>query len=296
MTETTNPEVEVEAVETPEAEVEAPEVELDDDGNPVEPKEAEPETDEVEHEGKKYRIPKPLKGALLMQADYTRKTQELAESRKAHEDAVRQFGERQKQESEYVNQVGKVNYLNEILAQYDKLDWSALFADPNKREQYLQLQFQRQQTQEARDKEIQALNQKVSERTSTQQREAATQFDKFRSDVLSAIPEMADTSYVAKLNTYAQSIGFTPQELGQVRDVRIVKALKAAYDGSQLVQKKAVETKVKQVQDAKPLPTVTTRSSPQQLRPDTPDGDKLSNDEWLKRRNAQIAKQRGRAH
>ena len=41
------------------------------------------DSEEVEHEGQKYRIPKALKSALMMNADYTRKTQEVAEQRPA---------------------------------------------------------------------------------------------------------------------------------------------------------------------------------------------------------------------
>lgn len=43
----------------------------------------EDDLEEVEHSGKKYRIPKELKPALMLQADYTRKTQEAAEARRA---------------------------------------------------------------------------------------------------------------------------------------------------------------------------------------------------------------------
>jgi hypothetical protein len=41
--------------------------------------------EEVEYEGKKFKIPAELKPALLRQQDYTRKTQEVAEQRKAVE-------------------------------------------------------------------------------------------------------------------------------------------------------------------------------------------------------------------
>ena len=40
-------------------------------------------TEEVEYEGQFYEVPKPLKDALLRQADYTRKTMELADQRRA---------------------------------------------------------------------------------------------------------------------------------------------------------------------------------------------------------------------
>src|SRR5262245_52574677 len=41
------------------------------------------ESEEIEHDGRKYLVPKALRPLLLMQADYTRKTQEVAEQRRA---------------------------------------------------------------------------------------------------------------------------------------------------------------------------------------------------------------------
>src|SRR5215216_3195421 len=43
------------------------------------------EFEDVDFAGKQYRLPKELKSALMMQADYTRKTQDVAEQRKALE-------------------------------------------------------------------------------------------------------------------------------------------------------------------------------------------------------------------
>ena len=56
-----------------------PEPELDENGEPIE---VEEEAEEVDFEGKKYLVAKELKDALLRQSDYTRKTQEVAETRK----------------------------------------------------------------------------------------------------------------------------------------------------------------------------------------------------------------------
>ncbi|HJP69560.1 MAG TPA: hypothetical protein VJ846_11715, partial [Sphingomicrobium sp.] len=67
---------------------------LDEQGNPI--GEEDPSTDsartgeeeeleEIERGGKKAKIPSWLKPELMMQADYTRKTQELAEARRAFE-------------------------------------------------------------------------------------------------------------------------------------------------------------------------------------------------------------------
>ena len=44
--------------------------------------EQEPETFDLELDGEVHTLPAALKGAFLRQADYTRKTQELAEHRR----------------------------------------------------------------------------------------------------------------------------------------------------------------------------------------------------------------------
>src|SRR5688572_14468037 len=50
---------------------------------PEAPAEPVDELDEIEFDGERYKIPKKLKNGFLMQSDYTRKTQEVAEERKA---------------------------------------------------------------------------------------------------------------------------------------------------------------------------------------------------------------------
>ena len=80
------------APEVQEAEsIEAPEAEQDDELAKL-LKEATGESEEtddgpvdVEYDGKSYKLPRELKDALLRQADYTRKTMDVAEQRKAIE-------------------------------------------------------------------------------------------------------------------------------------------------------------------------------------------------------------------
>src|SRR5215204_4003947 len=61
------------------------------------------EFEEVERAGKKYRIPAALKGELMMQSDYTKKTQEVSETRKALE----------AREAEIAQQAARVKELSE---------------------------------------------------------------------------------------------------------------------------------------------------------------------------------------
>lgn len=57
--------------------------ESDDEGEEEAPEQPEEELVEIEFEGKKATVPKELKNAFLREADYTRKTQEVAREREA---------------------------------------------------------------------------------------------------------------------------------------------------------------------------------------------------------------------
>jgi hypothetical protein len=248
------------------------------------------DTDEVEHEGKKYRIPKPLRGALLMQADYTRKTQELADQRRAHEDAQKAFGENQRAHSEHLNEFARVVALNDAIAQFEKADWPQIRA--NNPTLYDQLWFQYQQTKEQRDRAAVTLQQKIAERNSTAQRETAARLEQARSVIAREIPGWSP-ELAGKLNEFATAQGFTADELRQVSDPRVIKLLHAAYQGHQATQKAAAVTKVQRAEAVKPLPTVATNTG-NKVSPVDAASDRLSTDEWLKRRNAQINKRKAR--
>lgn len=70
--------------EEPEEPKTEPKVEQPEETKTEEPKE-EPSDVEIEYEGSKYKLPPELKDAFLRHADYTRKTQEIAQQRKEFE-------------------------------------------------------------------------------------------------------------------------------------------------------------------------------------------------------------------
>lgn len=86
--------------------------------------EAEPDELEIEYEGNKYKVPKELKDAFLRQQDYTKKTMELAEQRKATPEpkVIEEF---QQKLTRYEALLG------EQVAAEEKIDWVAeLEKDP----------------------------------------------------------------------------------------------------------------------------------------------------------------------
>src|SRR5688572_615497 len=81
----------------------------------------EEELDELEHEGKKYRIPKALKPAFMKDADYTQKTQKLAEEKRALDARAAQHVTR---DQDIIKGYGKMHALDESIAQYQKVNWT----------------------------------------------------------------------------------------------------------------------------------------------------------------------------
>src|SRR5262245_60287437 len=84
------------------------------------------EHDEIEHDGKRYRIPSALKSAFMMHGDYTRKTQELAAVRRSL-DAERETFSRSA--LTHVADFGRLTSLDQDIAKYANVDWQKLATD-----------------------------------------------------------------------------------------------------------------------------------------------------------------------
>src|SRR5712671_4095938 len=82
-----------------------------------------PDTVEVEYDGKTYQLPPELKDALLRQADYTRKTQEVAQNRKALEAEKAAHDGRSQGMRAHILDAARVMALNDQLTQFDRVDW-----------------------------------------------------------------------------------------------------------------------------------------------------------------------------
>lgn len=238
------------------------------------------ETEEVDWEGKKYVLPKAIKPALMMQADYTKKTQEVAEQRKALEaqqSAIAQQAEAQRANlQEYV----KLHSINEQLAQFQNIDWNRLDQEDPVRAQSLSRQFsmltyaQRQLQDHLSHKEAQALE--------TQRSESARQLQEGRAALAKAIPNF--TPELAKsLRDHGTVYGFSADDMSGITDPRQVQVLHDAYLWRQHVSKQRTAATQKPQVQAEPVPQVSGRKpSPPGLRDD------LSTEEWVKRREAQI--------
>ena len=120
-------EQETPAIET-EVEAEQP-VNLDDAGEESEveeePQPEEEEFEEFDWNGKKVTGPKGLKDGLMMQADYTKKTQEVAATRKELEQRAERLNQQFAASDEYLDARADLRTVTKELDRFKDFDWSA---------------------------------------------------------------------------------------------------------------------------------------------------------------------------
>lgn len=267
---------------------------LDENGDPIEG-EPEDDSEEIDYEGQKLRIPKVLKDGILRQADYTRKTQELAEERRAlaarHTEAAQQAEAIKATLEERVT----LKRLESTLQEYSTLNWQD-YAAQNGAEATAAAMAQWQQLREAHT----GLNAEITEKEQgfRQQSERATATALLEAEQILQrdIPDFGPEVLKAVVTT-AQQFGFTADELkdsfvgadgkADVRAFKLFHRLQAAESklaGIEAKTKPAVIPKTgSTVQPAKTVGQKSTGYKPGL-------NDELPIDEWNRRRQASLAK------
>jgi hypothetical protein len=235
-------EVEVEVTEPEsETEAEAEDLQSEEEAESEEPEESEEQEEQppiykvkVDGEEVEVTLDELQKGYSRTQ-DYTRKTQALADQRKAVEAELGNV----RQEREYYAQV--LNKLEQQLAQADNPpDWDRLYQE-NPTEWVRQRELWRDKQDKvkaiAAEKErIASLNQE--EMAKTKQAQLAEEAKK----LVDAIPEWKDSKRAseekAKLVDAARRVGYSESELNEVMDHRAVVLLRKAALFDELMSKK----------------------------------------------------------
>lgn len=117
--------VDVDPIETEDYE-EAEAAEEPDEGEDAEDGEEEDGTEEVDYEGKQYKLPKELKEALLRQRDYTQKTMEVAEQRRAAEIVKQQADQTLQFVADFQNEYFELVNADKQIAELKGLDWNGI--------------------------------------------------------------------------------------------------------------------------------------------------------------------------
>ena len=138
----------------------------------LEPQDPEGEEEEVDYEGKQYRVPKELKDALLRQADYTRKTQEVAETKRTLAQREESIVKAEQRQAEFLGDVAQLAALNDRLNPLERINWPQYLRTGGAEAQARWVEFQ--QAAQARDNFARQLQTKVQQRQADEEREIAT--------------------------------------------------------------------------------------------------------------------------
>lgn len=187
--------------------------------------------------------------ALAQQGhDYTKKTQTLAEERKAIEEQAQAFKAQEQAHQEQVKlqqalikEIADVTALDKQIAQYNNIDWNTLTdSDPV---QAQKLFFQRTQLVDARNKAAQELNVKHQTIVQQQQSHKAELVAKAKAALLKDIPDWNDQKE-AEAKEIAKSYGFKDEEFSSVIDARTMRMILDAGSFKKLKSNPVTQNKV----------------------------------------------------
>ena len=250
---------EEESEETEETESEEEEVEEESEDTDEEP---EVEADDtIVFEGQEYKIDDLIKGSLR-QADYTRKTQALAEQRKGMEAAHYQYATEvqavQAERQQYVNALSQIIQSSaQGLDQFARIDWEAL-----KEEDHIEYLSKKDEYREAQEK-VQQHQFSMQQAQQRQDVESGNQHKIMMQQEHKALvdkhPDWADDTkrreLGSKLRDYAVTEGYSQEELSNLYDHRAVLILDKAmkYDALQSsdIRGKKVKNKPKVMRSGK---------------------------------------------
>lgn len=214
----------------PETEQPAPEGEEKAEPDP-EDEPQQPELITVIVDGKEEQLPlEEVRKGYSRTADYTRKTQALAEERKSFQADKDRVTQLQQRYTEYLGQ------LEDALGDPKEPDWDKLREESPDEFATTWADWQRhQQRKEAVRKEREGTMQQLAE---TQMEQLRTHLDSEREKLVAAIPEWKNDEVAKKergeIRTFANDLGFTDDEINRVTDHRLILLLRKAVKGDKV--------------------------------------------------------------
>lgn len=247
----------------------------------------EEEEEELEVGGKRIALPKSiaetLKAERLMQADYTRKTQEVAEDRKAAQAEREQVREQAKAQQQYIAEIADLTAVDKQLAELKKIDLSEYVdVDPGGVQRVM---LQIQQLESARNEAANKVTQKQQQFALSEQQETAKQFQEAKAYAEREIPNWSD-GRDNQLQAYVKSQGIPDGSLGPLvlKHPAVLKMIHKAEMFDRLEKNRANKTA------PTPPPAPVTRVTA--AKPAAKSEANMSTKEWMAHREAQLRKKR----
>jgi hypothetical protein len=234
----TNPEtetVEVEAteVETPdeqplEGEAEAPEGE----------EEAPEEEEELDIDGNPLKVPKTLaeklKARMMMQADYTQKTQQIAEQRREYEAQRQAFEAEQETRQALFNEEAQLHTVRQRLSDFQNVNWQQLAAQNP--QQALAAQAEYTQLRDYHDRLNGHVEGRKAELAAVREQETAIAMQQAMEALSKPNPDLGwdgrfDAEKSKALTDFGMKLGFTNEELANTTHPLMIQTLNLARLG-----------------------------------------------------------------
>jgi hypothetical protein len=245
------------------------------------------EEEEFELGDLKLALPKSaaekLKAGVMMQGDYTRKTQEVAEQRKAVEAQAAEVARARETQQQFVKDLAKVEALNDQLAAYDKVDWSAL--RQTDLDQYLEHQENRRRLEVERNTAAQQVTQKQEQFALEEQQSFAKQIQEAEAYVQREIQGWSSDRQ-AKVREYVQAEG-VKLDPGFAKLLVQNPALMKVFDKAEKFDQLAKKQATKPTPPPAPAPATRVTAARQGAQRDPA---KMSTAEWMAHRNTQVRK------
>lgn len=223
---------------TPDLDLDDSGADLSQEGQATEPDEIEDEIEGVKLRGKKELLDK-IKSERLMQQDYTRKTQEVAEVRKEFEARQAQFQEAERFQRENLQEIGRLTAINDRLGQFQTVNWQALSNQDPVQAQQLHIEYT--QLQALRGQLVNSLTQKQQQQALQAQQSEARRWQQAQEVVQREIKDWSPAKSV-ELENYVRAQGV--QDVDSLKQFiahspSIVKMIDKASRYDQLMKQRA---------------------------------------------------------
>lgn len=250
------------APETPEDELPATESEEPEEGEPEEAEEPAETFVEVEYEGKTLKVPPEAKDALLRQSDYSRKLNELGETKKDYAQRIESATKLAESAEKLAEAIAEVKLIDRQLEQFKTIDFEKLETEDPARASLLALK--QLQLQRARDNSVSKANSLDSEIAEGRAKDIQAKQAEMIKVLQKDFPGWGDEAG-AKVTQYALKSGYTADELRQFTDPRLVLVLEKAR-------------KFDAIQDGKQAALAKVKDAPPVAKPGAPRKASPSND------------------
>ena len=203
-------------------------------------------------------IDKPLDEVISLAqqgADYTKKTQEVAEQRKALEEYAQTIQVQEQQlraqaelQQALFGELAQITAIDQQLADFQAIDWNQL--SENDFVEAQKLFFTQNKLQTQRSQLVQQLEAKQQQLTQAQQKSLNERIAKGKEVLAKEIPNWSADTSKAIISAGKEYYGFSDDEMSSVIDPRHVKVLHDAMQWRKLQQNTGVKNKVS---NAKPV-------------------------------------------